>query len=99
MDDENKLKSDIQIDNSQLYQEFLEERGQILRHKWLESEKEGRDIGFERALLDWVTNHRKKMAQRERRIKICSLFPLKRFREIEKGHEFENFKKFYFSNQ
>ena len=60
MDDENKLKSDIQIDNSQTYQEFLEERGQILRHKWLESEKEGRDIGFERALLDWVTNHRKK---------------------------------------
>ena len=60
MDDENKLKSDIQIDNSQLYQEFLEERVQILRHKWLESEKEGRDIGFERALLDWVTNHRKK---------------------------------------
>ena len=60
MVDENKLKSDIQIDNSQLYQEFLEERGQILRHKWLESEKEGRDIGFERALLDWVTNHRKK---------------------------------------
>ena len=60
MDDENKLKSDIQIDNSQLHQEFLEERGQILRHKWLESEKEGRDIGFERALLDWVTNHRKK---------------------------------------
>tara|TARA_B100001094_G_scaffold302051_1_gene328925 strand:- start:776 stop:979 length:204 start_codon:yes stop_codon:yes gene_type:complete len=60
MDDENKLKSDIQIDNSQLYQQFLDERGQILRHKWLESEKEGRDIGFERALLDWVTNHRKK---------------------------------------
>ena len=60
MDDENKLKSDIQIDNSQIYQEFLEERGQILRHKWLESEKEGRDIGLERALLDWVTNHRKK---------------------------------------
>ena len=60
MDDENKLKSDIQIDNSQIYQEFLEERGQILRHKWLESEKEGRDIGFERALLDWMTNHRKK---------------------------------------
>ena len=60
MDDENKLKPNIQIDNSQLYQEFLEERGQILRHKWLESEKEGRDIGFLRALLDWVTNHRKK---------------------------------------
>ena len=65
MDDENKLKSDIQIDNSQIYQEFLEERGQILRHKWLESEKEGRDIGFESALLDWVTNHRKKWRKKK----------------------------------
>ena len=58
MDDENKLKSDIQIDNSQIYQEFLEERGQILRHKWLESEKEGRDIGKIRAVFLWRKYHR-----------------------------------------
>jgi hypothetical protein len=44
--------------NSNLYQEFLAERGEILRHKWLESEKLGRDIGFERALLDWIRKHR-----------------------------------------
>lgn len=43
---------------SSLYQEFLAEREEILRHKWLESEKAGRDIGFERALLDWIRNHR-----------------------------------------
>ena len=43
---------------SKLYQEFLAEREAILRHKWIESEKEGRDIGFERALLDWIRNHR-----------------------------------------
>lgn len=43
---------------SSLYQEFLAEREEILRHKWLESEKKGRDIGFERALLDWIRNHR-----------------------------------------
>ena len=43
---------------SSLYQEFLAEREEILRHKWLESEKVGFDVGFERALLDWIRNHR-----------------------------------------
>ena len=44
--------------NSALYREFLAEREEILRHKWLESEKAGTDIGFERALLDWILKHR-----------------------------------------
>ena len=46
------------VERSSLYQEFLAEREEILRHKWLESEKKGRDIGFERALLDWIRKHR-----------------------------------------
>ncbi len=46
------------VQRSSLYQEFLAEREEILRHKWLESEKVGHDIGFERALLDWIRNHR-----------------------------------------
>lgn len=46
------------LKRSSLYQEFLAEREEILRHKWIESEKRGRDIGFERALLDWIRNHR-----------------------------------------
>lgn len=44
--------------NSTLYREFQAEREEILRHKWYESEKHGRDIGFERALLDWMMKHR-----------------------------------------
>lgn len=44
--------------NSSLYREFLAERDEILRHKWFESEKAGKDIGFERALLDWMLKHR-----------------------------------------
>jgi hypothetical protein len=44
--------------NSALYREFLAEREEILRHKWIESEKQGYDIGFERALVDWIMNHR-----------------------------------------
>jgi hypothetical protein len=43
---------------SALYQEFLAEREEILRHKWIESEKLGHDIGFEKALLDWIVKHR-----------------------------------------
>ncbi len=44
--------------DSALYREFLAEREEILRHKWIESEKVGYDIGFERALLDWIVKHR-----------------------------------------
>lgn len=46
------------LKNSMLYREFLAEREEILRHKWIESEKAGHDIGFERALLDWIIKHR-----------------------------------------
>ena len=46
------------VKQSSLYQEFLAEREEILKHKWIESEKAGYDIGFERALLDWIVKHR-----------------------------------------
>ena len=48
------------LKNSSLYREFQAEREEILRHKWIESEKAGRDIGFERALTDWIVKHRSK---------------------------------------
>ena len=41
-----------------LYKEFLAERQEILRHKWIESEKAGYDIGFEYALFDWTLKYR-----------------------------------------
>ncbi len=46
------------VTESLLYKEFLAEREEILRHKWIESEKAGHDIGFEKALLDWIVKHR-----------------------------------------
>ena len=46
------------VKNSVLYREFLAEREEILVHKWLESEKAGHDIGFERAMFDWILKHR-----------------------------------------
>jgi hypothetical protein len=48
------------LKKSSLYKEFQAEREEILRHKWLESEKAGCDIGFDRALTDWIVNHRSK---------------------------------------
>ena len=48
------------VKQSNLYQEFLAEREEILKHKWIESEKAGHDIGFERALTDWIIRHRSK---------------------------------------
>jgi len=48
------------VRRSSLYREFEAERNEILKHKWLESEKVGHDIGFERALTDWIMKHRSK---------------------------------------
>ena len=55
-----RLASDVIAiaSKSSLYKEFLAERDEIMKHKWIESEKAGYDIGFERALLDWIRNHR-----------------------------------------
>ena len=48
------------LKNSSLYREFQAEREEILKHKWIESEKAGHDIGFERALTDWIVKYRSK---------------------------------------
>ena len=57
--------ADDPLKNSSLYREFQAEREEILKHKWIESEKAGHDIGFERALTDWIVKHRAKW-RRER---------------------------------
>ncbi len=59
MDDKVKQTSgEDLLKNSSLYREFLAEKEEILKHKWIESEKAGRDIGFEKALTDWIVKHR-----------------------------------------
>lgn len=69
MDAPNEENSAL-VKNSVLYKEFLAEREEILRHKWLESEKIGHDIGFEKALLDWIVKFRS--SWREKRQKPAS---------------------------
>ena len=55
------------VTDSALYKELLAERAEILKHKWIESEKAGKDIGFERALLDWIVKHRSNWRDRRRK--------------------------------
>jgi hypothetical protein len=55
------------VKESALYKEFLAERAEVLKHKWIESEKAGKDIGFERALLDWIVKHRSNWRERRRK--------------------------------
>jgi hypothetical protein len=55
------------VKESALYKEFLAERAEILKHKWIESEKAGKDIGFGKALLDWIVKHRSNWRERRRK--------------------------------
>ena len=51
--------SDIDLlKKSLLYRQFQAEREEVLKHKWIESEKAGHDIGLERAMTDWILKHR-----------------------------------------
>ncbi len=46
------------LTGSLIYREYLAERSAILEHKWYMSERMKHDVGFEKALLDWILNYR-----------------------------------------
>lgn len=45
---------------SKLYKEYCLKRDEILKYKWIESEKMGKDIGLDKAWLQWEAKHYKK---------------------------------------
>lgn len=54
------MKEESNFYESLLYQHFLAERNEILKYKWIESEKVGYDIGFDKALIEWTAKHKSK---------------------------------------
>lgn len=42
------------VQNTRLFRQWEAMKQEILRHKWIESEKAGYDIGWERACVDWM---------------------------------------------
>jgi len=70
------MKSAIESDEPQPFErstvirEMKEEREEILRFKWLESERLHQDIGFEKALLGWVIRHRSRWLAERRKVRL-----------------------------
>jgi uncharacterized protein with PQ loop repeat len=48
----------VDFNNSSYYQFLKKEQQEIDKLKWIESEKQGHDIGKEKAVLLWVKNYR-----------------------------------------
>lgn len=63
------------LSNSFLFKLFLEERQEILRHKWVLSERAGKDIGYEVALNSWLRNHRQKWWKTQLKNQPPTIFP------------------------
>jgi hypothetical protein len=51
------------MDKGNIYRYFIDMKDEIYRHKWIESEKRGIDVGFENALVDWINKHRTEWAK------------------------------------
>lgn len=60
----------LHIETLLIYREFLAQKKEVERHKWLESEKAGKDIGYDAALIDWVMKHKSKWKRAQRFFKI-----------------------------
>jgi len=56
LNDERNLESWVR--NSRLVRSWVDMKQEILRHKWLESEKAEEDVGWERARTSWMVRHR-----------------------------------------
>ena len=67
---------------SVLFREFLAEHEEIMKHKWIESEKAGRDIGYDRAMVDWVLKYRAQWRrQRKRTLGVPAWQDISRLRQ------------------
>ncbi|MCK5580189.1 MAG: hypothetical protein KAJ18_02835 [Candidatus Omnitrophica bacterium] len=45
-------------------------RNEIDRYKWIESEKAGCDIGFDRAVEEWMKQYGKNLEKKEKKKKV-----------------------------
>jgi hypothetical protein len=51
---------------SLLFRAWQAEREEVLRHKWFESERAGRDVGMDSARVSWVLHHRTRWLNQRR---------------------------------
>jgi hypothetical protein len=51
-------KTDPPLERVLYLRRLYEEETEILKYKWIESEKAGFDIGLDRAIVEWTVRHR-----------------------------------------
>jgi len=60
----------VNVCDTSIYKEFLALKEEVNKHKWYESEKQGRDVGFVWAMMDWTLKYKTKWIQERKRIKL-----------------------------
>jgi hypothetical protein len=50
----------VNVKQSAIFKEYLAMREEIDKHKWYESERQGKDVGFTYALFDWTMKFKSK---------------------------------------
>ena len=61
----------MKVQDTSIYKEFLALKEEVNKHKWYESEKQGRDVGFIWAMMDWTLRYKTKWIQeRKKRTKL-----------------------------
>ena len=60
----------MNVCDTSIYKEFLALKEEVNKHKWYESEKQGRDVGFVWAMMDWTLKYKTKWIQERKRIKL-----------------------------
>lgn len=53
------------VTSSLLFRKLSAKLKAINEHKWYESEREGHDIGFDRALVSWIVKHSRGWKKRQ----------------------------------
>jgi len=48
--------TDFKLEDTLLYKKYMEQKEHVLKNKWYMSERKGTDVGYEKALLDWILN-------------------------------------------
>lgn len=66
-----------------LWQLSILEKQEIEKHKWLESEKVHKDIGYDQAVISWCLNHRREWAKTTIAKLRQSPFPNRTFRPTQ----------------
>jgi hypothetical protein len=61
-----KTCGSLESEDTLLFRILREQEQEILKHKWFESERAGRDVGYAFARIDWSLKHRQRWMIRRR---------------------------------